>query len=333
MIKDYLKIFGVLSLIAVVYPGSPIIGLMLFVVPGILLEIAPTVTIYGSIAVALYSNPLFKKYPVFISLLLSVLAGCVISFFLNQTVLEKMRNIHMSDIEIQQPLALPDVIGLMKEFPQMNTPDDRNNSCDLLCQRLLNSGAVKKVLIAPYTLANALDPTPVQALSYSVEQMKSCDAAGSVKNANQDTPVLKNVELIKKNGQCLAQSHAPLSDSGIILVAYSTDEQPRYGWITLGDLRARTIEVLKKDGNDYKVTYRHSLIKGQPFIYPLAVGPILSANAGFDAHFGFYRYDKFINTTGQWGANMLDDFAPQMQQLFGGAIKEPPSSLDKIKAF
>jgi|GEM_PF-5304774 len=315
-LKILFFIFGGLALLTIVFPPIIILGYFLFIAPGIILTMSPTVAVYLVLIIALDEVLRFLKVPLplLLSFVLVIGTGCLIPYQLNKPILKQVKEFASQDMPLQEELEIPDTIAIYsKSYGRYGT------LCNSLCQRLLFNNAAKNVLVLTNPdVANRFSKQLWRA--YSIQQGKNCSMEDIPKNAARI-----NVKNRIASGECIVQSSASLSDVNLYFIQNKISQNKDYQDYTNLKRRvifANYIELFKNNGENPERTYRYTKITAQPFAYPLSFGPILGAGGGnMSLNFGFFHTSKVINKSGGNYYNVLKDFKPQMEELFGDAIK------------
>ena len=154
MIKKTLWVSGILAAIAVLIPGSVVLGLFLGVLPGLILAVAPTIFLYTA-AFALLRNVLRRRLPtggrIAINAAaagLTVTAGFALAA---PAALDGQRAVAAAtknDVTPPQPLSIEGDIRLDR-FGDGWSPVGRSkrDACDALCAALLDTPGVRSVTI------------------------------------------------------------------------------------------------------------------------------------------------------------------------------------------
>ena len=154
MIKKTLWVSGILAAIAVLSPGSVVLGLFLGVLPGLILAVAPTVFLYAA-AFALLRNVLRRRLPTrgrfainAAAAGLTVTAGFALAA---PAALDGQRAVAAAtknDVTPPQPLSIEGDVRLDR-FGDGWSPVGRSkrDACDALCAALLDTPGVRSVTI------------------------------------------------------------------------------------------------------------------------------------------------------------------------------------------
>ena len=154
MIKKTLWVSGILAAIAVLIPGSVVLGLFLGVLPGLILAVAPTIFLYTA-AFALLRNVLRRRLPtrgrIAINAAaagLTVTAGFALAA---PAALDGQRAVAAAiknDVTPPQPLSIEGDVRLDR-FGDGWSPVGRSkrDACDALCAALLDTPGVRSVTI------------------------------------------------------------------------------------------------------------------------------------------------------------------------------------------
>lgn len=315
-----LIILGVLAAIAMLFPAAIIMGLFLGIVPGIILTLAPTAFVYYASALALGLALKFFRFPfpTFISLIFLIGLGCLASFLLNKPIVQQVRNFEKLDVALKSKFDLPSTMAIYsKQYEQ------HGDACNAICQGLLYNRVSQKILVItdPSVVKNNSSPPIV---SYEIEQGQNCTNEyviskrwGKLAGANVESRIAA--------GECLVKKETKLSEADAIFFHDKISQNNGYQDYT--SLKRRVIfvnyiELLKNTGNTFDKIYRYSEISAQPFAYPLSYGPILGAGGGsMSLNFGFFHTSLTSNNPGPSYGNPIQEFKPQMETIFGEALK------------
>ncbi len=177
------------------------------------------------------------------------------------------------------------------------------------------------VITDPSALQNASNQSVT---TYEIQQGDNCTNThviskrwGKIAGANVESRIAA--------GECLEKSTTQLSEAEAIF--FNDNINLNDGYQKYGSLKRRVvfidyIEILKNTGNTFDTIYRYSEISAQPFAYPLSFGPILGAGGGnMSLNFGFFHMSKTVNNPGLSYGNPIQEFKPQMETIFGEALK------------
>ena len=163
MIKKTLWVSGILAAVAVLIPGSVVLGLYLGIVPGLILVVAPTIFLYTA-AFALLRNVLRRRLPnrgrIAINAAaaaLTVTAGFALAA---PAALDGQRAVAAAtknDVSPPRPLSIEGDVRLDR-FGDGWSPVGRSkrDACDALCAALLDSPGVRSVTIGGTGSSGAL---------------------------------------------------------------------------------------------------------------------------------------------------------------------------------
>jgi hypothetical protein len=326
-----LFILGGLATVAILFPLAIIWGLFLGVVPGIILALAPTAFTYYALALLLGTVLKFCKipFPTTVSLALLITIGCYASYTLNIPIIDKIKEYESKDVILEEKFKIPNTIAIYsKQYIR------HKDACNTLCQGLLYNKAAQKVLVVT-------DPSVVQGSSnqsvtaYEIQQGNNCTNAyviskrwGKIASANVESRIAA--------GECLVKTQTKISEADVIF--FNDNINLNDGYQKYGSLKRRVvfidyIELLKNVDGRFNTIYRYSEISAQPFAYPLSFGHILGAGGGsMSLNFGFFHTTKTVNNPGPSYGNPIQEFKPQMEVIFGDALKPiEPAKIDTRK--
>jgi hypothetical protein len=154
MIKKTLWVSGILAAVALLIPGSVVLGLFLGVLPGLILAVAPTVFLYSA-AFALLRNVLRRRLPNLgrtavntAAAGLAVTAGFALTA---PAALDGQRAVAAAtknDVTPPHPLRIEGDVRLDRfggGWPRVNR--SKTEACDALCAALLDTSGVRSVTI------------------------------------------------------------------------------------------------------------------------------------------------------------------------------------------
>lgn len=333
-IHIFFIIMAVLSAIALIMPASIILGLIFFIVPGVVLLVAPSVLIY---TFSIYSLGMFLinrsvKYPYIISSMVVIGIGCLASFVLNLPIQRQINEVSKADVVLQGKVTFPDTMAVFVDEYQSRFQDDNHVLCSPLCQYLLYNKATKKVIIGFGSVSPESIDREKRLTSYTVEHGTNCPQQDTVAN-DKEIWAIQNVQMRMASGDCLVKSVSPLGEASLIFTHQRIlqNQQAKDYWsLARNFMIINQIGLIERSNEDYKTIYKYSKIKAEPFVYPLSLGSIIGAGGGnFNAYAGFYHYGKHVNDTGVEYYNFFQDFKSQMHSIFGDAIspiKELPKA-------
>lgn len=334
--KKFLFFWGLLTALVWVMPDAAIMGLYLYIAPGVLLIIAPSVFVYGTLA-KIFSVLLpikGKGFRFLAAAMIFILIGSGLSLALNIPIWMKMRDLHAQDIPLASKVQLPDVLAIYDSRPTPVYQEQGDLICSQLCQKLLYNGAVKKVIMLSGSSKNLFQKERDKTFaSYTIEKGTHCPIEGIVKKRGEGE-VYKNVAMRLAAGECLVKTPARLTDAQMIFSAQedskgSPNRENEFN-LLVETVKAKSINLLQKEGEEYKTVYKYSRIEAEPYIFPLTIGPIISGMSS--AKFGFLRFEQSLNgKTLFYSYNQ--DFEQQLQELFGDSFQEPKADLNTNKVF
>jgi hypothetical protein len=215
--KKFIFISGVLSFVAIMMPELAVMGLFLFLLPGIVLWFSPTVFIYACLSNVL--KKLFSArrlpYPSILSIVVALSIGCAISAYLNIPVYNKINKLLSNDTVLQGKLELPETIAIFSE----------STSCGYLCQKFLYNGAVKQVLLDNSDFKSSDDAINRTMVSYRIKQGEGCQEDYLVSDKGEDFAI-HNVRLRISSGECLVKLEAKLIDADMIPLCQGSCHRP-----------------------------------------------------------------------------------------------------------
>lgn len=328
------KIFifmGVSAFIGIFIPPLVILGYFLFIIPGVILTLAPTIFTYWSLAICLTRCVFDENHrsSFLVAAIIVLLSGCIISVLFNIPIWKELHDIKQSDISLPYSIDRANAIAIHADNLQLDYRLTNQILCNSLCQRLLYNGAAKKVLISHGD--NSLETLNNNTIltAFHIEKKKNCKHENVINN--KENLAIPNVQMHLLAGECLVRTEALLSEADIIFInrdIVRTENYTNY-WNMFRDvLIADQIEVRKKENNQYKTVYRYTKAKIEPLVIPLSFG-YWPDNVGI----GFFHYESYINDGKYTGNNLYKEFEAQVNQIFGEFIQEIPIlPVDKSRA-
>lgn len=325
-----LIILGILAAVAMLFPAGIILGLFLGIVPGIILTLAPTVFVYYALALLLGIAIKYFKLPfqTFISLVFLIGVGCLASYLLNIPIVQQVKEFEKLDIALEKKFEIPKTIAIYSKHYETH-----GDTCNTLCQLLLFNKSTQKVLVIadPSALSGDIGKLIT---SYEIEEGFDCNNDHLI-SERWGNIAIKNVESRIAAGECLSKKDTKLSEAEIIFFHDKISQNREYQNYTSLKRRvifANYIELLENKTDKFDKIYRYTEISAQPFAYPLSFGPILGAGGGsMSLNFGFFHKSLTVNNPGPSYGNVIEEFKPQMEKLFGDALKTPEESKQDAK--
>lgn len=269
----YLAVTALLGFLVLIIPEVVIIGLFLFVVPGLILAVMPSLFLYG-VAVNIIKDdgpPFSKKKGSFFKAVCWVLAGSIVlGALLNVPTYAKIYTFLRADKDLAQPVRNPPSLAILttpvKEFRGTLTP----TACTYVCQRLLLERDAALVVIG----------TP--------DDLKNADKT--------HLPGYKNCKSADKS--CIQPVENTLADVAFIMVIDREFNVPAEKFDTLFNPLADTvaatrIELYQNGVAGRQLLYRKTLLRAEPLLVPLGIGALSGYGFNFDS--GFFRYPIAFN--------------------------------------
>lgn len=205
-----------MALLVMVIPELGMFGMFFFILPGIILSLAPSVFIYAFVSQGIYQrySRLGMIFPKFFALATAVGLGCSLSFLFNYPVLNKIAEIQKKDVLILEgKIEMPQVLAMFTDGKEENI------GCSSLCQALLYNGAVKKILVGMNPEKENDFAGNKHMNAFYIEKKEACDTE-SLTEKNGDDLAYPSVRLRIEAGECLVKSEAILSEAGMIFMQH-----------------------------------------------------------------------------------------------------------------
>ncbi len=328
MARYFLGLTGTLAIIALTNPSLVILGLLLFILPGMILTVAPTVFVYfGSFY--FLSNLFIKqdiRRPRILAFAIVFAAGFSIPLLIDSAVWLRYYEIRNNTVPLRYDRGGYKTLAIFGEKDTTLGNGDLNSAlCGPVCQKLLYNGAVETVLVgdaaAPYGDLDENMPVAV----FRLQQANRCEDIGITSRENQSLTLMSTSSRMAR-GECIVKQESKLSEADAILLIDHIDnfnKEKLIRWkINQNRLATIKIELRKKIGKTYGPTSRYISVRAWPLSVPVTVGPILLFGVSWHAYSGFYRYELELCTTPPCGTGSSTDSI--LNVIFGDYLAEPP---------
>lgn len=328
MARYFLGLTGTLAIIALTMPGLVIIGMLLFIVPGMILTVAPSVFVYfGSFY--FLSNLLVKqdiRRPRILAFAFVFAAGFSIPLLIDSAVWLRYYEIRNNTVPLRYDGDGYKTLAIFGEKDTtLGNGDIKAALCGPVCQKLLYNGAVETVLVgdtaAPY--GDLDENMPVAA--FRLQQANRCEDMGITSRQNQSLTLMSTSSRMAR-GECIVKQESKLSDADAILLIDHIDnfnKEKLIRWkINQNRLTTTKIELRKKIGKTYSPTSRFISVRAWPLTFPVTVGPILIFGESWHAYSGFFRSEIELCTAPPCGTGSSTDSV--LNVIFGDKLADPP---------
>lgn len=246
----YFFITGTLSLIALFLPEFITLGFYLFIIPGFLLGMAPTLFIYPLLVQTLAQFFLGRGYTSGRAWLYGFLTISGLSVLgalaLNVPLYEEVKSLSRADVQLPAPVTAPASIAVLE-----NTLSKKNSntSCTQTCTRLLTQTPAHFILFGQHQDLNAAE----------------AELRGFEKCA------------VTEEEYCANPIRRALSDAQYVIVKgrkVRTPEKTKRKWrLPVQTIEATSNEVYKNENGRFVLIDRETSIKAHPFVVPFVIGP------------------------------------------------------------
>ncbi len=336
--KTFYVITGILGLLSIFVPDLITMGLYLFVVPGVLLAVSPSLFVLTFILRTL--RALLKRFSVPFPLIASIgliVALCyAVALAYNAPTQKMVEELTAHDVITQRPIPVSGTVALLG----LHYFNNRNNKwqylCNDMCMKLLYNGAAKKILIGPADDIDNRKPRDTKLQSFFIEKRDVCPTPLlDWSNSNDTTQAL--MERIM-HGECLITSDGDISEANIVISDKTVHRSPyisdklKNWYLNLDSLTARRFEVIRVSPQGQEVLEQRTQTRSMPLFVPLVIFPTFS---GINAHQGFLRIEDTRNPYDD-GLHQLSDyyatlFGPAYQTVTG--LEHETFGADLAKAF
>lgn len=318
--KKFLLIWGAMALLVMAAPEFAMLGMFFFILPGIILSLAPSVFIYAFVSEIFYQiyYRLGVIFPKIFAVVTAVGLGCSLSFLFNYPVLNKIAEIQKNDVFIlEEKIELPQV------FAMFTDGKEENISCSRLCQALLYNGAVKKILVGVNPEKENDFGEGRRMAAFFIEKKEACETENLTGEKGEDF-AYPSVRLRIEAGECLVRSEAVLSEAGMIFVQHE-EKKSRENWDLVGDVSSISeVELIQVNFGLYTTIYRLSKFGVNLLKYPLSISPQFGGSGAgtLTAKMGVNRSFKKFN------GGTLEGIAKEYKFIFGDAMNTPEAGED-----
>jgi len=258
-----LAVTGAVTLLVFEFPDIITIGLLAFILPGLILGLTPSIFFY----LCLFSAGWFSttRFPVWVRALAGVTAmffvGVTVPHMLNATTARWLTEARARDLAPNSPVSRISSLAI--------TPDHGHSGCGDVCQTLLFNGSVQNILEAGRAdrSGNRIH------YSFAIEPRATCpDAKKMLEGENwlrdRWKQVAKNSRLRIASGECLILQPLPPAPPDLELreVRETVGKAPARFGLAPGEVRVHALE-LRRGG---KVIARVSRRQAVPLGIPLA---------------------------------------------------------------
>ena len=336
--KTFYTITGILSLLSIFIPDIITMGLYLFVVPGLILAIAPSLFVLTFVSRTV--RDILKRFSVPLPLIASIgliVAFCYVTAILYNTSTNKMvEDLTAHDVVTQRPIPLNGTVALLG----LHYFNNRNNKwqylCNDMCMKLLYNGAAKKILIGPADDIRNRKPHDNKLQSFFIEKRDICPTPLlDWSNSNDTTQAVMERIL---HGDCLMTADGELTEANIVINDKTIHRSPyinddlKNWYLKLDTLTARRFEVIRVSPQGQEVLEQRTQTRSMPLFVPLVIFPTFS---GINARQGFLRIEDTRNPYDD-GLHQLSDyyatlFGPALQSVTG--LAHEAFGADLAKAF
>jgi hypothetical protein len=275
---------GGISLVVLLIPGIIVFGYIAFIIPGLIMSIAPTIFIYtGLFSLGWFSGTGARRV-VGVTLGVAAMAGIAIGvpFLINQ----------QADI-VERASAKRDIAPVAKFGPvptiAIQQPGDQRSGdkCNSLCQVLLFNGSADRVIDVRMPKAKEqrgeAKVSPVYA--YRISRQNSCgdskDIIGSDDSLGQRDGMRgfdpqKIIRLRMAAGECLVREEVTDTRADLLIRRVDkTNGDPKARLaLRAGTVRVQALEILRGG----KLVARSSEIDAQRLITPLFLFPMMNSS-------------------------------------------------------
>ncbi len=288
--SKYLLVTGILAVITITVPDIVTYGLLLFIVPGLILLISPTLFVYS---ILFYLMKAFIN-SVVIRVIILLVVGSAIPFYFNLPVWNLEKRFTAHDIIAKRPITLNDTIAIFKPYNNVNPYYD-DVLCDEFCRKLLYNGIVSTILVGyDYPGPDSdnkeyEDPIKLTNMTaFTIIKKENCVYSPIDSNLKLDF-VTKRIAA----GDCLVSFKKDNADAKFILVDRYLNKGLNpylYPWdISISTLTVRRFEVIEQKDRKYIVLDRRTQVESNPLFIPLAVG--IAGSNGLHINVGYLRYN------------------------------------------
>lgn len=287
----HLVFWGVLTTLVLIQPDFIVLGYLLLVIPGLILNFAPSVFFYSLVITIL----VFLLRPVgrvrfWLSPALVAVVSFSIPFTFNQPTFDKARELTQNDVEVTNPIEITGTLALLKAARY-----GQGRECNSLCLRLLYDGRAERVLVGHYRSRDGDSFTDPDVTAYFLEKRDFCPAA---------PVVLDTVSQRMASGDCLVSDEAKLEDAEVLYVTGPVSQAASHGRyvlthrfrIEVAAVSAVRKQIIQKTEAGYETLYQKTQTTAEPLSYPLFLGGIMHGGGSLDISLGFLRDREVTNS-------------------------------------
>jgi hypothetical protein len=284
LFRVILVIMAILSLVAAT-DGMIALGVILFLVPGLILIAAPNVLLYGgllygALAFALTAGNWRTRLALSVGITLAgvLIVGVAVPLLAGRADSPIIAGLRAGD---REPLDLTTPIRQVALV--MATTD--KSTCDSLCQRLLYNKSVERVLVPSGRLLPTENPTGAKATAYRIENRPACapvtvppatiyqtthDARGGTSSKPVDIAAITKMRIAA--GECLVVESASLDEAELTIVEgkVKNGNEPKYRPLSLSldTVEARRLVVLVRHGSALQKIFQRTHVRWAPIAVP-----------------------------------------------------------------
>jgi hypothetical protein len=328
----YLGCTGIVALLVIVFPAIVLVARFAGVVPGFLLAITPSLFCYSLAwwcARALVQRLVTPRWVApasdagrralgaaagGIAAVIVALPAFLVPQAINSSFAESVAGLRADDRDRQGPVAFPPVTAIV--LKDSYDPRKKTLLCETLCQRLLYSGAVARIVVA--------DGVPARAVgAFWVERRDQCPEPALPRSDIRwpvDFPLRageapeQRVRARIAAGECLMQGDGRVEEAGAT-IAFGTvkagADSLGHPWaLWLDTVRANRLELVEHGG---RVLYRRTEVTLEPLAVPLVIG----TRAGLLTSVTYVGWARSQLTHGQIGPHGRD----VLPDLLGAAAR------------
>jgi hypothetical protein len=200
------------------------------------------------------------------------------------------RDYAAGDIEDAGPVFSDGAIALV-------IPKGHRTQCSELCRRLLASGAAKKVVMAADD--GSVPNEQAEGTAYSFEQRETCP---QVYLGEKEQGLSKAGEILRlkvAQGICVVPSPAHVGEADAVLLPEDLKRgksRSQEGFnLSVDTMRVSRLSYFQRDGNGFKLTWRHTLISYRR-LAPLLI-PTVDFYGQLNMAIGYLRLDTKVGGT------------------------------------
>jgi hypothetical protein len=290
--RIYLAITGVAATIAVVLPPLVWVGVLLGILPGLFLMVAPSLFLYSIAWWAVQALVLqaaesggFNTNKRVVRLAAGVTAIAIVALpaiqlprFFNSQAENMASGLRVEDIESNGRIEIPEVVAVVLAREPGN-----DGLCETLCQRLLFNHAASRVIVAERPTQQGRAERPARA--FWIERRDNCPTPPLSRrevvwpiDQKQSGSAIVRVRARIAAGECLLGKDNASIESADLSIAYSIPQRgpvvfPPPWKLKLDQMKVNRLEITANDG---RVLYRRTGVEAQPLMTPLLIASLSS---------------------------------------------------------